>query len=1143
MRNTPNRLQESERRRATILFADISGFSAMSERMDPEEVTAIMNECFRTMGSIVEHYEGAIDKYIGDCLMALFGVPVAVEDAPRKAVNTAIEIRNSLERLNLRKNPGFPLDVHIGINTGTVVAGSMGADGKKDYTVMGDAVNQASRLKDVAGKGRIFVGPLTYRYTRNDFDYAKLGPIALKGRKEPVTAFELLSLKERKHRARSSPERTIHSAMVGRDNELTKLEAHVKRALGGDGSIVSVTGEAGIGKSRLIAELKRRESVQGVTFLEGRALSTGKNLSFHPVIDLLQRWSGIEEGEAETESVRKLEQTVESIHRESAAEVFPFIATLMGMRLEGKHAERTLGISGVALEKLILANLRLLLSRAAELNPMVFVIEDVHWADLSSLDLLESLYRLAYGNRVLFISVLRPNYEDTGERFLRTLRERYRERHTEIHLGHLDEDECRDLIGNLLKTRGLPGQIGKLIANRAEGNPFFIEEVVRSFIDDGVVTMNNGSFEITKNIDSVVIPNTVQDLLMSRIDRLDEQTRTLIKYASAIGRNFFHRILAEVAGSIDEMDVKLVFLKEIQLILERRRMAEVEYLFKHALVQESAYESILLRYRKDIHRRIAISIENVFSSRLREFYGMLAYHYSRAEVLEKAEEYLTRAGEESLKASASREALNYYREALKLYLKNGEITDPGKVASLEKNIALALYNKGRYAEAIEHFDRVLVCRGVRSPVNSAHEALRFIMDFLGVVITLYWPLRRRKKVPDHADMDIIQIREKRALALAQTNTKRLLTETMGILNELNRFDLAAVENGAPIFLEGCGVFCFSGVSFTIGRKILDYAKGYLDPTDVKSAFYYRFHEFLHDYLSGNWPQARDYDEALVDRSLKTGEVYHASVYTMLCGLLRTERGDFKDARLLVDKLREISELFDHDYSRGAAYLLNSLLLLKQRRLPDAVKEADAGISHLTKNGQELLALFASAIKINAMILLHDAAGAKHLLVSAREFVARKKWIAPFYTGNLAISRSLFDLSLLEASFNGSNGRGTGEVKAASRRSAHAAVRNAVNYAANKTEAQRLTGVHFWLCGRRGVALKWFGKSIETGERTGARPELARTYLEVGKRLAEKNCGRRELNGMKAGSFLMRAETLFNEMGLDWDLEELAKVRG
>jgi hypothetical protein len=408
--------------------------------------------------------------------------------------------------------------------------------------------------------------------------------------------------------------------------------------------------------------------------------------------------------------------------------------------------------------------------------------------------------------------------------------------------------------------------------------------------------------------------------------------------------------------------------------------------------------------------------------------------------------------------------------------------------------------------------------------------------------TLYLPSRRRKKIPDRADVEIVQVREKRALALAQTNTKRLLTETMGILNELNRFDLAAVENGAPIFLEGCGVFCFSGVSFTIGRKILDYAKGYLDPTDVKSVFYYRFHEFIHDYLSGNWPQARDYDEALVDRSLKTGEVYHVSAYTMLCGLLRIERGDFKDARLLVDKLREISELFDHDYSRGAAYLLNSLLLLKQRRLHDAVKEADAGISHLMKNGQEMLALFASAIKINAHILLHEAAGAGDLLVPTGEFVARKKLIAPFYTGNLAISRSLFDISLMEASLNGGDGRGTGELKSISRRSARTAVRNAANYAANKTEAQRLMGIHFCLCGRRGVALKWFGKSIGTGERTGARPELARTYMEVGKRLSEKNSGHRELNGMKPGEFLMRAETLFIEMGLEWDLEELARVR-
>ena len=891
-----------------------------------------------------------------------------------------------------------------------------------------------------------------------------------------------------------------------------------------------------------MAELKKRQSLRGVVFLEGQALSAGRNLSFHPIVDLLQRWAGIEKGESEAESARKLEQCIENVYPEGAAEVYPFVATLMGMKLAGEPAERTSGISGEALEKLILMSVRSVLTKLADRGPVVFVMEDLHWADLSSLKLLEALYALAQNSPILFINILRPDYADTGERFLRALRQRYGARHAEIRLGHLDEEQCNDLMCNLLKIKGLPGCIEKLIAERAEGNPFFIEEVVRSFIDNGVVKMKNGTFEVTEKIDSAVIPNSIQNLLMSRIDKLDEQTRTLMKYASVIGRSFYYRVLAEVAGSIGEINAKLDYLKEIQLIRERKRMTELEYLFKHALVQEAAYESILLSQRKKIHLQIAGSIEKLFPGRLREFYGMLALHYSRAEELVKAEEYLTSAGEESLKASASSEALYYYREALRLYLdRHAGAVDPEKIARLEKNIALALHNKGRYAEAIEHFDRVLECWGIRNATKGL-QAVQLAVHFLCVMKTLYLPWGRRPRRPDRRDMEIINVREKRALALAQADTKRLFTETLAILNELNRFDFATVENGAAFYLEGCAVFCFSGVSFAVGKRILDHAKDRMDRTDARSAFYYLFNKFLHDYLSGNWHQTEDYSEELVDRCLKTGELYHASVYTMMFGLLRAERGDFKAARILTDKLRQVAELYDHDYSRGAAYLLNALLLLKQGRLSDAVKEAEAGISFLTKNGQEQLALFASAIKISARVLLHDAAGAEHFLVSAENFVYRKKWVAPFYTGNLAISRSRHDLFLLEEAISRCDGRKTKKLEAASKQSARAAVRNAAKYAATKTEAERLMGVYFWLCGKQKAAMKWFAGSIDTGERMGARPELARTYLEMGKRLSEKTDGDREMNGIKAGDYLKRAETLFTEMGLEWDLKELAKVR-
>ncbi|HEX9860339.1 MAG TPA: hypothetical protein VGB23_03990, partial [Nitrospirota bacterium] len=629
--------------------------------------------------------------------------------------------------------------------------------------------------------------------------------------------------------------------------------------------------------------------------------------------------------------------------------------------------------------------------------------------------LLEALYGLALSGRVLFISLFRPNYRDTSERLRRALSDRYGSHHTELPLSHLDEDQCHALVRNLLKIKGLPAHVGTQISRRAEGNPFFVEEVVRSFIDDGVVRISGGAFEVTDRIDAVVIPNTIQDLLMSRIDKLDEQTRALLKFASAIGRSFYYRILEEVAATVDELGGRLEYLKEVQLIREGLRTAEREYLFKHALVQEAAYESILLSQRREMHAKIAASIENVFSSRLREFYGMLAFHYSKAENLEKAEEYLARAGEESLKAAASSEALHYYKEALKLYLKkHGDSGDPEKIAGLEKNIALALYNRGHFAEAIEHFDTALFCRGVRRPAGPATAAVRFVTDLLSVLVTLYAPFQRHRMIPDQRVSEIVSLSEKRALALVQADTKRLLLDTMGILKYLDRFEMTRVDNGVLTYLEGSGVFSFSGISFRIGRRILDYAKDRLDGSDVKAAFFFKFNEFLHDFLSGNWSAELDYDEELTGRYLKTGDVYHASAYMILCCLLRIERGDFGGAGSLAQALGELGELYDHDYIRGTTHLVRSALLLKRRRIPEALNEADAGLSFTGRHGQDLLALYLSAIKANAQMLLRDTAGAEPVLLQSRDFMLRKKWIAPFYTGNLSISRSLFDLSRFEA---------------------------------------------------------------------------------------------------------------------------------
>jgi class 3 adenylate cyclase len=629
-------VSEPERKIVTALFSDLSGYTALTERLDPEQVKEITGRVFGGVKEIIAKYEGFIDRLLGDGVLAFFGIPKAHEDDPVRALRAALEIHEFVKGLSPRYEDrvGVPLSMHSGVNTGLVVTAEVDPE-KGSQGVAGDAVNLAARLSGLAGPEEILVGEETVRRTRGRFEFQDLGSKRVKGKAEPVAMFKLTSAKAQ------SPvqDRQVSSAMVGRDRELDRLELQVMKVVNGEGSVVNIIGEAGIGKSRLMAELRHREVIQKVTLLEGRAISIGRNLSFYPLIDLLKQWAGISEEDSETAVFDKLDRTIRSIHPEQAEEILPFVATLMGMKLKGKYAERVQGIEGEALEKLIFKNIRELLIKGSERTPTVIVMEDPHWADRSSLLLLQSLFRLAEKHRILFINLFRPGYWQGEDRSMEKIGELLPNHHIELNIQPLDQQAGEALIGNLLDIQGLPYTLRQQIIERSGGNPFFIEEVVRSLIDDGAIIRAGGSFEVTDKINSVVVPPTINDVLIARIDRLEEKTRELVKVASVIGRNFFDRVLKDVAASIEGIDNKLATLKELQFIRDRMRMEELEYFFKHALAQEAAYESTLLEQRKQLHLKVAESIERIFSERIHEFYGLLAWHYSKADNLEKAEVY------------------------------------------------------------------------------------------------------------------------------------------------------------------------------------------------------------------------------------------------------------------------------------------------------------------------------------------------------------------------------------------------------------------------------------------------------------------------------------------------------------------------
>ncbi len=693
----------------------------------------------------------------------------------------------------------------------------------------------------------------------------------------------------------------------------------------------------------------------------------------------------------------------------------------------------------------------------------------------------------------------------------------------------------------MLKTATLPHTIMEQIIQRAGGNPFFIEEVVRSLIDQGAIVLKERGFEVTEKVSEIPIPNTIDDVLMARIDRLEEKTRHLVKVASVIGRNFFYRILSDVASEVKDIPNKLSFLSEIQILQSQERMGEVEYLFKHALAQEAAYESILPPKRRELHLKVAHSIEKFFNERLHEFYGMLAYHYSRAEDLEKAEEYLIKAGEEALRSAASDEALHYYEEALQLYLKkSGPDADPEKVAMLEKNIGLALFNRGHYAEAVEHFDMALNYYWGRLPKNTLSTALKFLSSFTTFLLALYFPSFWFKKIPTQRDTEAVELFRKKFEALVVINPSRWLIDSFFFFGTLVRFDLTRFKFGVALFAGASSLFSFTGFSLNIGRRILDYVKPRLTPDDAKHWIVYDLLDTHHLFFEGQWNKIADCSEDLVKRNLRIGEVYYASQHYYWHGLVKIYQGYFDAAILMVTRLSEIAEAYENDIYRLFRYLLNIHLLIECRHMKEAIAEVNRGMDLIHRNSWPQSGLTIYSLQALIHLLMKDTEEAGKSLGQASRIRSEVKG-APIQLSFYYRSQFEYYLRLLEDSLTAGHRQESSEYRRNAFKSGKKLIKTCQKAALYRTEAYRLMGVYHWLIHDPKNAFKWWQKAISEGERLGLRPQLSRIYAEIGKRLCAVEGKSFALDVRKAKEFFLKAQTMFRELGLHQDLEDLSSV--
>jgi class 3 adenylate cyclase/tetratricopeptide (TPR) repeat protein len=1137
---------DGELRYVTIMFCDMKGFTPLAAKIGPERTFSLMDQIFEIIIHRVNKYEGMVNELRGDGALVFFGAPVATEEAAIKSLHCALEIQKEIARFNEMisgQEDIPPILFRIGINSGPAVVGFMGKDLRAQYTAQGDTVNVAARMEAIADPGSIYVTEETYRITKLMFHFEELGNIRVKGKKRPLPVYRLLSPKTDAYRPRLGGERGLYSEMVGRDEELARLEFQVTKAINGRGAIVNVIGEAGIGKSRLMAELKKRDVMKSITFLEGRATSIGRKLSFHPIIDLLKNWARIDTSDSGTEAFAKLEAAVRRISPDQTDEVLPFLATVMGMRLSGRYAERVKGIEGEALDKLILKNIRDFLASASDFRPLVLVAEDLHWADASSIDMIESLFRLVESHPILFVNVFRPGTEETGDRISATARELFPDHYVEIVLQPLDKRMSQTLISNMLKVGGIQHAFLAETVERSGGNPFFIEEVVRSLVEEGAIAVEDGTLKVTDRIHHMVVPRTINDVLMARMDHLEEKTRNLLKTASVIGRNFYYRILSEVADDVDEIDARLAYLKDVQILRERKKKGEVEYFFKHVLAQEAAYHAILPHKKQELHLKVANSIETLFAENLHEFYGMLAFHYSKAQAPQKAEDYLLRAGEEALKSSASHEAIHYYQDALALYLKQKGLSyDPEKLAMIEKNIALALYNKGLYEEAVRYFDQALDYYWGRLPRNPFSKTCQFVLGFLHFLVSLYVPFLKYRKIPAMNDSLAIELFFKKLKALVILNPKQFFVQSFYFNRRLTEFDLSKIESGPGMLVGGSSFFSFTGISFRLSKKILDFVKEHHVVEDIKSITVYDFCHTMHHYFVGDWELIKDYDEDLVKENLDIGDIYFAAQHLYWHGCPKLYQGDFVLTGVLVKKLSDIFDMYQNELPMLLKFLLNTSLLIECHKLDLALTEIENAIEFGKKLSQGTILIEMNSRKAHVYTLMGNIEEAEKSIQSADK-IRRETDTVPWQLSDFFRSRFEIDLHYLEEFSTARIQKSLRMWKRKADNSGRNLLKVTQKVAQYRTDSYRLRGVYYWLINRQKQALKWWRKAIEEGERLGAQIELSRTYLEIGRRLLEPGSQYDELNGVKAESYVEKGRTLFREMDLQWDMDGLDRMNG
>jgi class 3 adenylate cyclase/tetratricopeptide (TPR) repeat protein len=954
---SPSPVLRGERRQVTVLVADVVRSTEILEQIGSEAWVEMMNQVLQIMGEAVYRFGGEVDQFRGDGMLAFFGAHTAHEDDPERAVLSALVLQDNITSYSndIYGKLNRDLQVRIGINTGEVITANIGSrDIHSEDTAMGSAVTLAARLETAAKPGSVVVSEQTYRLVADRFNWDNLGELQVRGLTHPVSVYVPLKPLSDIEQQNRYPNYGLSIPLIGRDDELNTIQRKLKDLRSKIGGILLVSGEAGLGKSRLIFETHQQvirqealkdQSTSSLTWLQGRCRSYGQSLPDSMWVDMLQRWLGMGRWIQPEEALVRLQSETRRLWEDQYEDYFPYLGAFLSLPIDKAHAEMVGRLTGEGLRNRIFLAIYQLLEKLAQKQSLLIVFSEVHWVDEGSLELLKFCLPLCDKVGVLFMIVYRPERSSPAWAFQHFVETSYHHRLTTINLSPLDEAESRSLLFEMIGEKTLPSKVYNQIIQKSEGNPYYLTELVRSLIDKQILVRDSltGIWHAVIEDIHLKLPETLKSLLLSRIDNLPLPERHILQMASVIGPIFWFEVLRVITDDNPELKTRLADLQRAERITERGTLPSLgrEYAFTSTLIREAVYGSILSTQQAELHQQVASFLESVVQEDvLQNYHGIIAYHYSRAGNCAKELFHSMLSANHNVQVYANSEAIQAFQHALDLLDRTGgsECIPAGKTSEewrLEalSGLGMIQFGIGEITDAEINL-RSAVELGRQIDLDPA--SLTRLFYWLGEV--LIW--QNRYEEPIRLGEEGLYLLKDNHQSTEAALMNQLVAIGSGQLGDHNKFidytlRTAGFIQHLPYSEELRAAYDHIIALYSYTLKDVDEARRWLEilkkeaetHEDIRAlGEYYEYSAVIH-FQEGNIKEALPLHQSAIDMFTKIGDVKHASRSWKSCGVSHLQAGNIQEASDCFDKALETAKVFENkaDYAIGHWYKAQALL--------------------------------------------------------------------------------------------------------------------------------------------------------------------------------------------------------------------------